>query len=462
MSYLSREPVWTQDEFVGREADVQWLTDMLARPSPQNCNLIGEPRIGKTSLLYQVVARRLGLPEQGVGLHVWLRLAELPDYQPFSFWQLVATRLQRAWQKAGLELDADEELPADTRDLFDELDDRIDRLVREAACQRLLILIDDFDLLRHSLGSRDLDWLRSLATRYAHVLAFVISSSDSLVSLTEKLMRREGVETPVSPFANMFHNRTLGLLAAEEAKQLCRATAVAEEQPKLTGEEIAFLLQEAGRHPALLKIACGYLFEARRYESGPPLFQDVRGDVRLDEHVNWLCRQLWQRRSGDERGVLTAVLRGQIQELDPVLRNLLQKHLGLVELRQEKLALFADAFAYWIEREIDKEKGDEKGAAESKPPADELTYLPQQRLVYVDEREVRLTPLEGRLLAYFLGHKNEVCTIEELLANVWGPGKTRSVVEKAVNRLRAQIEHDPKRPRFILSARGEGYLLRLE
>jgi len=75
--------------------------------------------------------------------------------------------------------------------------------------------------------------------------------------------------------------------------------------------------------------------------------------------------------------------------------------------------------------------------------------------------EIRLTPLENRLLVYFLENVNVVCTTDELLKNIWGHNKTRAVVEKGVNRLRTKIEIDPKRPRFILSARGEGYLLRL-
>jgi DNA-binding response OmpR family regulator len=83
-------------------------------------------------------------------------------------------------------------------------------------------------------------------------------------------------------------------------------------------------------------------------------------------------------------------------------------------------------------------------------------------MVLVGEEEIHLTQLENRLISYLIQHKNEVCTIEELLDAVWGAEKTRSVVEKAINRLRTKIEHDPKRPRFILSARGEGYLLRLE
>jgi hypothetical protein len=457
-AYLSREAVLQAEGFVGRQADLAWVGDMLRRPSPQNCNITGEPRIGKTSFLYQVVVRRSGLRPEQKGLYIWLRLAELPDHRPTSFWREMLLRLGQAQRAAGWAVSQEQAGPDDDRAIFDTLDEQIEELLTETDCQRLFFLIDDFDLLLRGISSRDLDWLRSLATRYSENVAFVISSNDSLVTLTEKLLQREGMETAVSPFANMFHNRPLALLTLAEAEQLCQETAVAERQSPLTATALEFLQHEAGRHPALLKIACSYLFEARQYALDDEIFQDVASDMRLDEHVNWLFRQLWQRRNPVEQAVLSSLTQSAKPEPDPILLNRLKKHLGLVESRAGKLALFADAVASWLGRELGK-SGEEVWRRVS---TDELTYLPDKRLVYLDDREVSLTALEGRLLAYLLAHQNEVCTAVDLLENVWGAGKTPSVVEKGVNRLRLKIERDPKRPRFILSARGEGYMLRKE
>ncbi len=451
-SFISREPVLNERDFVGHAAELAWAADLLGRPSPQNCNFIGEPRIGKTSLLYQVYARQLGLAPGVKGAYVWLRLAELPDYRPSTFWRAMLSRLLGEAGRAA------PSLPTDAQDVFDELDETIEELVEEGGYGRIICLIDDFDLLKSGIGSRDLDWLRSLATRYGETMAFVISSSEPVVELEDRLRAEEESAMQVSLFANTLNDRWLGLLPVEEAEQLCRETAVAEQQPPLTDEEVAFLLAEAGRHPALLKIAAAYLFEARRYDTGPEMLEEVREDVRLDRHVVWLCRQLWQRRSPAEQAVLAQVLAGDTAVSDRITLKQLTRHLGLLEKREGELALFADAFAYWVDQLLN---GPVDTAVPALPVTDELLYDSQTRMVRVDGREVRLTSLEGRLLDYFLAHKNEVCTVENLLGDVWGPGKSRSVVEKAVNRLRVKVEHDPKRPRFILSARGEGYLLRL-
>jgi hypothetical protein len=288
--FLSREPVLKQAEFVGRTNELGWLADKLGRQTPQNCNLIGEPRSGKTSLLYQVYEQQIGLAPGEKGLYVWVRLAELYKHDSLHFWRLMAKKLCREQVRAGLLSDVT--LPKEgVEELFEALNECLEQLVEDTGLARLVILLDDFDLLlgENGIVKRDLDWLRSLATRYSRSLAFVIASTNSLVSLTDPLSG----PAAVSPFANLFHTTRIGLLDGAEAAQLCYRAAAAE-QVALTETDIDFLLAEAGCHPDLLKIACGYLFTARR-EAAPDLYGRVAGEVRLDDRVGWLSRRLLQR-----------------------------------------------------------------------------------------------------------------------------------------------------------------------
>lgn len=456
-AFLSPEPALKPAEFVGRTAEIDWLADKLGRLIPQNCNLVGEPRSGKTSLLYQVYDRQIGLPPGENGLYVWLRLAELPQHDSLSFWRLLAKKLCQAQVEAGLLPEA-MTIPAQKADeLFAALDECLELLLEEAGLQRLVILIDDFDFLVHEggIGKRDLDWLRALATRYGRSLAFVISSTDSLVSLTDPLLG----PADVSPFANLFHNLPLGLLDRAEAETLCHQAAAVEQSP-LSEADVAFLLAEAGRHPDLLKIACGYLFAARRNGATNAQSQ-VAGDVRLDDRVGWLSRRLLQRRSPEETALLRQLLSSQ-PVADEILLNHLIK-LGLVELRGGRPALFADAFVFWARRELNdgelRVDGKGRNTAVAQPTTP-FTHFPDERQVKIEGQAIDLTRLENRLLVYLSERINQVCTTQDLLQNVWGAGKTEAVVEKGINRLRKKIEKDPQRPRYILSARGEGYLLR--
>lgn len=74
-------------------------------------------------------------------------------------------------------------------------------------------------------------------------------------------------------------------------------------------------------------------------------------------------------------------------------------------------------------------------------------------------QEVSLTPTELRLLLVLSGSPRQVFSREQLLALVWEHdylGDSR-LVDACVQRLRAKIEADPARPRYVQTVRGFGY-----
>jgi two-component system OmpR family response regulator len=79
--------------------------------------------------------------------------------------------------------------------------------------------------------------------------------------------------------------------------------------------------------------------------------------------------------------------------------------------------------------------------------------------VTVRGRKVKLTPLEMKLLRYFIDHEGRVIPREELLENVWEmPGylSTRAP-DQFIRRLRKTFEPDPAQPRHFLTVRDAGY-----
>jgi len=103
----------------------------------------------------------------------------------------------------------------------------------------------------------------------------------------------------------------------------------------------------------------------------------------------------------------------------------------------------------------------------ARSPAGEMLVLGpaqvdlQKRRVWRDGAEVRLTPIEFRLLAHLAKHLGMVVTHRQLLAEVWGP----SYVEQThylriyMKQLRDKLEADPMRPRHFLTETGIGYRL---
>jgi hypothetical protein len=453
INYLSREPALNQAEFIGRESEIRWFFDKLGRQSPENCNLIGEPRIGKTSLLYRIYEQQMGLPPNEKGLYVWVPLAELHKHDSLSFWRFLAKKVCKSQLKAGLLPEKTAvPRPDEAEIIFEALDECLEQLFEEVKLDRLVMIIDDFDLVvcDNGIEKRDLDWLRALATRYGRALAFVISSTDSLVTLADRLTG----PSDVSPFPNLFHNLQLGLLDPSDAEKLCRQAAVGE-QFEINKKDVAFLLAEAGRHPDLLKIACNHLFAEGR-EKSDDNYHQAAGFVRLDDRVGWLSRQFINRRTPEEKVILHQIIAG-LPMTNTILLNHLQK-VGLIELRNDKPVLFADAFQYWFQQKVESQPA---SRIEYVTPLLPFEHAPDERKVKMNGRVIELTRLENRLLIYLGEHVNQVCTNQELLQNVWGEGKKKAVVEKGINRLRKKIEQDPQRPRYILSARGEGYLLRV-
>ena len=81
-----------------------------------------------------------------------------------------------------------------------------------------------------------------------------------------------------------------------------------------------------------------------------------------------------------------------------------------------------------------------------------------------DGREIPLTRTEFDLLADLTRHPGQVLDRDTLLDRIWGYdylGDSR-LVDVAVGRLRAKIESDPAKPRWIQTVWGVGYRFRPE
>jgi two-component system, OmpR family, KDP operon response regulator KdpE len=82
-----------------------------------------------------------------------------------------------------------------------------------------------------------------------------------------------------------------------------------------------------------------------------------------------------------------------------------------------------------------------------------------RRRVLVGEREVRLTPLEYKLLVTLARNAGRVLTHQQLLKEVWGPGRAGQTqyLHVYMGHLRNKLEADPARPRLLITEPGVGY-----
>jgi two-component system KDP operon response regulator KdpE len=80
-----------------------------------------------------------------------------------------------------------------------------------------------------------------------------------------------------------------------------------------------------------------------------------------------------------------------------------------------------------------------------------------------DGRDVRLTPLEHRILETLARHGDRIVTHAALIKEVWGPHRAdSSALRVYIGSLRRKLEVDPSRPQHILTELGVGYRLAME
>jgi len=83
-----------------------------------------------------------------------------------------------------------------------------------------------------------------------------------------------------------------------------------------------------------------------------------------------------------------------------------------------------------------------------------------ERKIFIDGEEIKLSKLEFELLLYFVRHKHTVLTRDQLLDAVWGDDefKQEKTVNVTINRLLKKI--DPQKNKgYIEPVRGVGYKL---
>ncbi|HET6364662.1 MAG TPA: response regulator [Nitrospirota bacterium] len=87
-----------------------------------------------------------------------------------------------------------------------------------------------------------------------------------------------------------------------------------------------------------------------------------------------------------------------------------------------------------------------------------------QRQVFLDDKEVHLTPMEYKLLTVLVRHAGKVITHRQLLKEVWGPAHVNEVqyLRVYMTQLRHKLEADPARPRFLMNEPGIGYRLKFD
>lgn len=104
------------------------------------------------------------------------------------------------------------------------------------------------------------------------------------------------------------------------------------------------------------------------------------------------------------------------------------------------------------------------GGGETVFERDQLRVDLGARQVVLAGREVRLTPIEWKMLRALVTNAGRVVTHQQMLQEVWGPQCSTEIhyLRVYMSQLRRKLEPEPARPRCLLTEPGVGYRLRVE
>ena len=85
--------------------------------------------------------------------------------------------------------------------------------------------------------------------------------------------------------------------------------------------------------------------------------------------------------------------------------------------------------------------------------------LAAKQVLDPDGAAIRLTPTEWNVLEVLVRNEGKLVSQRQLLQEVWGPRyeTETNYLRVYLAQLRRKLEHDPSRPRYLLTEPGVGY-----
>lgn len=249
-------PISAPMRFFGRQYEAGLVFSRLRNAEFESSSLVGERRVGKTSLLNYLahpdVRHNHGLDQNSyIFVYEDLQMVD-KDTTPVKLWLRLLKQMSRYCQDFEVKQVLEEIYETESINTF-ALADIFDSVGKKG--QHVVFLLDEFEHVtkNQNFGPDFFYGLRSLATQ--RILSLITSSRRELIDLCHS----EAIRT--SPFFNIFANISLPPFTQVEAQNLIYCSLDGT-NVSFTDAELNIIFQIAGFHPYFLQIACSFLFEA--------------------------------------------------------------------------------------------------------------------------------------------------------------------------------------------------------
>ena len=464
-------PITDPARFIGRRREVEQVHSRLLNAEFESSSVVGERRIGKTSLLkhlsHPLVTAAAGFAEEGyVFVYIDLQILD-PAKTPTDFWRRVLRAVRR--QVGNVELrswvDDIRREPVIDAFLLDDMFGLVDDLNLH-----IVLLLDEFERVTQN-ASFDLDFfsgLRSMAIH--HNLALVTSSRRELVELTHSKAVQD------SPFFNIFANINLRPFSDRESQALV-ARYMAGNDLQFHPGDVDYALWTAGPHPYFIQMACSLLYDAyqdhREHRPGENETQARRLALEraFREEAAPVFSDYWHHSPHEQRALLALMSRRRrrdetgytLQELENLYSGaasalaILEKR-GLVLIQDDadtvhpvdpsqpvetRYKLLSPALGAWIDSEISRPPQEPPVEAPiSGREADAYTLLVELRRLLVqqfDINELRTVCFDMNIDYEGLPGDGKGAKVRELLAFLERRGRIHELVD-TIKQVRPDVD----------------------
>jgi len=361
--------------FFGRISILHEILATLRRPDKPGCvSLLGERRIGKSSLLNQVY-QALGKEPGLVTIHATAQNWNQESQQSFF------ARLQQVIAQAvGLAVQ-------DQIDDYPGFRDFIASLVQDQG-YRFVLILDEFDAMagNPNFNADFFSNMRALGDLPDYHFGYLVSSYHSLSDLCRNH------KIAASKFWYLFGIiRVLGLLSAKEARDLVVIPFNRSLPPEKHSDPAQLwqndIMPLTGHHPALIQMVASAHWYARDGEYDPN-----ERDIALG--VREYLEDFWYQRSKEELGILIRAVAGHKPISGHLAAELVQR--GLLTLAYEP---FSGFFGAVITESIPKGKSLSKAAEEVEKGVERFSKLLEQM--------VKVAEAGGKIYRAFKGSNGD-------------------------------------------------------
>ncbi|MCP4215408.1 MAG: tetratricopeptide repeat protein [bacterium] len=364
--YRCRLPA-DSEMFFGREREIGRLLDLLSGDSPQSVSIVGERRIGKSSLATRVFYK-LREKEDIVAIYVDCDFFGVECESGNDFFSLLSDRFKKTYN----ERESQEQIPEakavqlkafGSAEPFSRKGPQphvvgfcppeasfsdyrgFRRFVGELSGmgKRVVVFFDEFEHLpdRGFADDSFFSNLRALADKPEYRLSFVTISRTQIKKLIHQAIQSSG-------FYNIFETCSISLLDHRSIKEL-RRFGFPGEGFSLSQEELKKIDYYAGDFAFFNQVVCGCLWESKKYNDAPD-WDNL--EVKLRPYYD----TLWDTRTREEQAVLKKLKKEN--ESDAFAYKAMKARGLVMRPAEEGYYLFCDFFGHLMEKELEVRKKD--------------------------------------------------------------------------------------------------------